>query len=376
MHKHLTKHKRYHCLAVGIGLLVIIAPGGCKISAASESIDIVRRVTARFEECRLRVENVDVTFDVAVTALDKKHEMQQGTVIRQRVATTGKTTLLETTHSNEILPGSVDLNHTKCFLSTTKGQFQIFDVNGRSCRILTKQIPRIWGDAVDPLFSQCVGWWPQLEDLNSLTSGFERPVPLLGKGALYALLPERNQVDGAWCHVLDSPGIERLWIDVKNETLVRRRRIWFPDASYAEYQMRDFEQARESWLWYPTHIRRTIYEAARRDSDAILSDVECIVREFKVNALNGAWDSFDVPKGTILIKEDDRLNATQLAGGLDYLDAVTSFVLRRCSALNALPKVNSIHRPKRLFSTMWSAFAIGATVIFAIALRKKIQSTC
>jgi hypothetical protein len=146
----------------------------------------------------------------------------------------------------------------------------------------------------------------------------ERPRP-----ADFRLLPAQQQVDGAWCHVVDDPGHDRLWIDPAVGFGVRRRERYAgdPPALVGRYELSDFRQT--AGVWFPWKVRQTVHTASPRTGapNALERHVEADVVEPELNEVSEDFFVFQPPAGT-LVQDRDTGVTTQVPGGLPFLDSV------------------------------------------------------
>jgi hypothetical protein len=78
------------------------------------------------------------------------------------------------------------------------------------------------------------------------------PREVIDHESSYHVAPELQQVDGAWCHVLERPGADRIWIDPAQGFVVRRRELnWGPGLPRSRIvENREFRQVKPG-LWLP-----------------------------------------------------------------------------------------------------------------------------
>ena len=111
-------------------------------------------------------------------------------------------------------------------------------------------------------------WYPNTLMRNSFSDLVALPVPpkdriteqgLMLPGCLvankgeYHVRPQLEDIDGSFCHVIDRPGADVIWVDVKQGYQVRRRTI-FQKSGRPLLEMRatDFRE-RAPGVWLPTH---------------------------------------------------------------------------------------------------------------------------
>jgi hypothetical protein len=197
-------------------------------------------------------------------------------------------------------------------------------------------------------FLDCLGWWPP-DDLTVAPRVDGRPYflhdvltrpsygvlsPAVVAGGLAAVrekleppefrvLPVQEQVDGAWCHVIDQPGHNRMWIDPAVGFGVRRRERYegAPTTLSARCELSDFRET--SGVWFPWKVRRTVYRASARTraANSLERYAEGVVVKAEENQTSEEFFHFQPPAGT-LIQDRDTGNTTQVPGGLSFLDGV------------------------------------------------------
>jgi hypothetical protein len=145
----------------------------------------------------------------------------------------------------------------------------------------------------------------------------------------FRVLPRQEQVDGAWCHVLDQPGCDRLWIDPKVGFRARRRELYSgtsPDL-VARYELSDFREC--SGVWIPWTFSRTqIFPNQRTGApNGLRLQADATVVRAEVNQTPEEFFHFQPPPGT-LVRNRDTTEITQVPGGRDLLDSEIETVRR------------------------------------------------
>lgn len=81
------------------------------------------------------------------------------------------------------------------------------------------------------------------------------PDGLLKRRAAYRLRPRQENVDGDWCHVLEIPGLDEIWVQIDPVARVRRRRLhWKQGGDIREdVYFQHFEEVAPK-LWLPYFI--------------------------------------------------------------------------------------------------------------------------
>jgi hypothetical protein len=183
-------------------------------------------------------------------------------------------------------------------------------------------------------FWECQGWWPPDDDTKPFTGQppFFLHEVLAQKDA--RVRPYQEQADGAWCHVVEVPGVDELWLDPAVGFALRRRN-WSggePGALFARYELSDYREAAPK-VWMPWKIHRIVYDTRSPASGRrpVLVDALATVLSVKVNDVPAEVFQFTPPPGT-LVQDRDTGKMTQVPGGLSFLDEVIEYT-RRIHAL-------------------------------------------
>lgn len=114
----------------------------------------------------------------------------------------------------------------------------------------------------------------------------------------YVVLPEQEQVDGAWCHVVDCAGRLKLWIDPQLGFALRRKTMFRPGGVFlADYALGKFEKAAPD-LWIPWECKRLTNPFG---VDAL--KLETVISVEKLSVIDQVTDhdfNIDVAPGTIV----------------------------------------------------------------------------
>jgi hypothetical protein len=196
-----------------------------------------------------------------------------------------------------------------------------------------EQLP---GSAPQELFFFAVGWWP--------LSAFKAPEPLPGMAEVlkdvaasnkYILHPEQFPIGDRWCHVLEHPGTDRLWLDVERGCAILARERLDP-VTHGVVQRIDvtslFQVA--AGLWAPRQFRNRVFD---RDDGSGKVDAQIVVRQLEVNFPPPTNKiAFKSRPGVIEILATDHFEQ-RVPGGEDLLDEIVAR-LNHYGMCNAAPK--------------------------------------
>jgi hypothetical protein len=242
----------------------------------------------------------------------------------------GRLRLRETRHSTTRSPESVDLNHMTQFL--TRDSFDYFVHNSRFYEKSRSgfKSPATWKIKDEGYLRMC-GWWPR-EDEPSAEADLKVAIHLrfVMDNPHYSLLADTAEVDGHPCHVVESPGVDRLWLDPALGYAIRKREIYDGTGGVRHRtSVKAFQQCdvigkdnERASIWMPIRISND-YEAddASEASDGVakLRNADIVVERISVNGVDDLRFEFVPPPGTVIYDRDSDSHH-QIPGGRDLLD--------------------------------------------------------
>jgi len=189
--------------------------------------------------------------------------------------------------------------------------FRRFDVSRRfAVRPFTDKI------LFHPLF-ESLGWWPPGDTDPPARRGDRRFF-------VHDIVDDERcrvigleQVDGAWCQVVELPGTARLWVD--GARAVVPRRIFQAASGNADedalFEAGDYREV-ASGLFLPYRMRRF------RQAGGL--DFTTLVSRYSVNAVPDEQFRLEVPAGT-LINDRDTDTFRQLPGGFEVMERLVDW---------------------------------------------------
>ncbi len=152
--------------------------------------------------------------------------------------------------------------------------------------------------------------------------------------------PRQELVDGRWCHVLERPGYDRLWIDAERgcALLARETHSQLNGAMVQRIELGDHQEIKPG-IWMPKTMRNVQYdwlcpdEAGRK---RIVLDGTFRILEIGVNDVEDEIFQFDPQAGALL---DNGVNRPRQVreGGLDHLDDLLLWARKNAS----VPSISS-----------------------------------
>jgi len=143
--------------------------------------------------------------------------------------------------------------------------------------------------------------------------------------------PQQELVNGHWCHVLEYPGYERLWIDTTRGFILLARET-VAGAHQALMQRMELGEHRElePGLWLPTRIRNIQYDSLAETPEGRsrkLTDSLTEILEVKVNQVEDEMFEFRPPPGALRFAASRSEFPVQTQpGGLDHLDNLVHWI--------------------------------------------------
>jgi hypothetical protein len=350
-----------------ISAAAVVGPAGAPAAAAPPAATLsLDQIRDGVDAARARIRSLEAeTVSTLVEAEGKEHDHDHDHSARanfagQRIAVLGKLRLVENRHWGPGLPADMDLNFHWVYcdgktLDLYYPRTRYFETTRANANT-----DYSW-KARGPFLVECLGWWP-VDDPSEISERFRT---ILLHTALRQpdcrVLPEQEEVDGAWCHVVERPGQAKLWLDPAIGFAPRRKEYYAgrPELLTASIRLSDYREA-AGGIWFPRKIERTIYDPANPrfgQADGLLSKSVCEVTQFVPNQLDPGRFAFKPPPGT-LIQDRDTGVTTQVPGGLELLDSISD-TARRILGPGAGPG------PPSKFPWLYASVATAALVSIA-----------
>ncbi|QDU51212.1 hypothetical protein [Gimesia panareensis] len=205
-------------------------------------------------------------------------------------------------------------------------------------------------------FCLATGLWP-----------LERPAPRrnqkpwmlkeIATSEHYAVV-RRNQelINGRWCHVLEWPDEDTLWLDVERSCALLARETWDPQhLNTREYFELSEHHRFPGEIWLPMKIRRIrtqVDQSSQKSTATILSDSHIRVVHAQVNDVPDNMFLYQPGPGALRLSTSGGRAIQVLSGGYEHLDQIVQWS-RRCGY--ALPHKTSFWRD---ISLVCAAFLI------------------
>lgn len=184
----------------------------------------------------------------------------------------------------------------------------------------------------DEIVFLATGWWPLNGRAAPTVAG--RPYVLrdVAESDLFSRVrPQQERVADRWCHVLECPGADALWVDLERGGCLLARELRTPDGRdlVARYDLADHRELAPG-IWFPMRIRNQQFDfsatsaAARRRR---VVDAELCMLAARVNEeIPNTLFHYHVPAGA-LQKASSLEPLKQIRpGGLDHIDHVANWV--------------------------------------------------
>ena len=160
------------------------------------------------------------------------------------------------------------------------------------------------------------GWWPFREKRSpSFGNGAHAALCEIAGSSGYRLRPELELAGGRWCHVLELPGVDRLWLDGERGWAVMARELVQENGELAQRtELAEHREVRPG-IWVPMRMRnQTFDDWGKKVVDSILE-----VQKVRVNEpLPDILFSAPIRPGSIELKKNGDIVQT-VPGGTDLL---------------------------------------------------------
>lgn len=310
-------------LTVGLLLGTPAAPAANPPAALTAA-----QLRAELGAAQQKVKSVRAAYRVAMEAEPKKHPA--GAYVHRVVAAKEPCYFYHlNTHGHDRLPWEADPMQQRCHV----GANEWFVENALNRTFFTgrlKPTDEVPGTVRDEIFFLATGLWP-MSTRPAPRLGLKEPFVLreVARCELYSVVrPALEEVDGRWCHVLELPGLDRLWLDADRGCALLRRETHSRRGGplVTRYELTGHRVAAPG-VWLPARIRNTQFdheartEAARRRNviDAVIE-----VTESRANDVPDEQFVFRPPPGAFCMSSSGQVSP----GGLDHLDHLAGWVDR------------------------------------------------
>src|SRR5439155_388366 len=149
----------------------------------------------------------------------------------------------------------------------------------------------------------------------------------------YVVNPLQELVQERWCHILEYPGHDRLWVDCDHGCAILAREVFDPDKQIVvqRIESRAFQEVQPG-IWMPFEFRNLVFDSAKsgQQKGKSVKIVDAILKVHKVRLNQDVQDDifrFEPVAGSIQTFDDDRTEQV-VPGGTNYLDEVTDWIQR------------------------------------------------
>jgi len=190
------------------------------------------------------------------------------------------------------------------------------------------------GSLQTAFFFLATGHWPTTE--REAPRHTDLPYVLrevaLSKETHLHLRAKLEQVDGRWCHVLEEPGVDALWIDAERAGCLVQRVLSDPKTGRRLHRYRLLQQEEfADQIWIPRVIENTVFRSNDRSENSSSSEettsrtriVECAINQVEDTVFD-----YRIPPGALELNEHN-LNeppSQVAAGGLDQFDQIADWI--------------------------------------------------
>lgn len=240
-------------------------------------------------------------------------------------------------------------------------------------RIFNEQMLRpddpLPGTAPRELLLVAPGWWPLAQrPSRTLVDNLPAALSAVARSSKYQTRSQLEQVGSRWCHLLECPGRDRLWLDVERGCALVARQISYTNPPLVHrVEFSNFQEVLPG-LWAPFTLRNIHYERAPDGSlGKIVLDGTLNVLRVRLNEqVDDARFRFKPLSGSVG-KIGDQPMRQVVPGGEEYLDEVVEWI-RRYSPQAPSPTNHTIW-------ANWSDIVLGAllggVVAFALFWRPR-----
>lgn len=173
------------------------------------------------------------------------------------------------------------------------------------------------------IFVNATGWFPMARRARLTDDGGPTMLRDLNENDDFSLVRSNLEaIDGRWCHVLEKPAKEALWIDVARDyTLMAREQYGDEGARQYRYELTGHCEVYPR-VWAPTSIRMIFYNHRARQADErrrVLKENVITVMEVTINDVSDSEMEWRPQPGDLWMNHLNGPTQTY-SGGIDHLD--------------------------------------------------------
>jgi hypothetical protein len=183
------------------------------------------------------------------------------------------------------------------------------------------------------LFFLVTGWWPFAGRPCPQLDGKSFMLRDIARSQDYNVVrPNQELADRRWCHVLERPGMDRLWLDAERGCCLLAREIIEPKLKTLVQRLElggHVEASAGIWAtrWF-RNIRYDFRAPSAQDQQREVVNALFVVDEIRVNDVDESLFTYQPPPGALGNLAEDTSLPSQDAG-LDHLDNLAQWAQRQ-----------------------------------------------
>jgi hypothetical protein len=225
------------------------------------------------------------------------------------------------------------------------------------------------GSAKREFLFVALGWWPLDKRLPPMPGDLPTVLPAVARSPKYVASSRQELVQGRWCHILEYPGRDRLWLDCERNCVIVAREAF--DEKGLLRQRIESSRYREvlSGIWVPFEFRNIHFDPARPNPrvENGVKTLDSVLRVIDVRLNDQVTDGvfrFEPLPGSIRI-ENNRIQQ-ELPGCADYLDKVVDWSQKHFE----LPSSPSQHEDSGMEAVLeYTIIGAGVATVLAYLFR-------
>lgn len=199
-----------------------------------------------------------------------------------------------------------------------------------------------------------LGWWPfEKRPWPELPGSEPCVIPQIVRAKRHSVSPRQELRGGEWCHVLENPGRDRLWINPDRGFSIVAREVYDAKtgAKISQIEASRFRKV-GSGIWVPHEIRNIEYDSHAPTSEGRrqrLLDSRIQILDVRVNGDvdDALFEPEPKPAGAIFVA-DDRSYEQIVPGGFEVMDKTVKWLSTRANPQAKRPASWSLSSLSRL----------------------------
>jgi hypothetical protein len=180
-----------------------------------------------------------------------------------------------------------------------------------------------------------LGWWPfPTRPPPDLGGNGASVLPAIASSPNYDVNPWQELLNDRWCHILEFPGRDKLWLDCDRGCAILAREFFNRVKQKRVQRIETFEHREiQPGIWVPQAFRNMVFDPDKSEVQGsnLVASVDTVVKILEIRLNEQVHDDvfhFDPLPGSVQTVADNLIEQA-VPGGTEYLDEVIDGIKRQ-----------------------------------------------